>query len=237
MARIQGHSVSCNVEPYNSPFTQLCQIALIVGSAIEHTWNLPTNNLHLAKTSALIDELCNLISIVDTGILGKESVQLLRLLAPRCLVRSALFLVIDPYVCPEKMTGQPGYVFATGAKSVDELQLQNRCVGLLQEISKESHALAVQLVVLIETDPLVERQLARISPFSLDLLYCSLATFYWLSGEGGDVVYRQKIQDIELCLERLGVGWKLALEYLDLSRFYEVTVRSSLMETVNSIQV
>ena len=237
MTRIQGHSVFSNAEPYDSPFTQLCQIALLVESAIEHTWDPPTDSSHLAKTSALIDKLCNLISTVDTGILGEESVQLLPLLAPRCLVRSALFLVIDLYVCPEKMTGQPGYVFGLGAKSADELQLQNRCVGLLQEISEESHALAAQLVVLIETNPPVERQLARISPFSLDLLYCTLATFYWLSGEGGGGVYRQKIRNIELCLEKLGVRWKLALEYLNLTKYYDVTVRSSLMETVNSLQV
>ena len=222
VTRVQGHAVSTPAEIHQSPFARLCQVAILVGSVMECARKSQSvnNGSHLAETINLMNELCAFKAIVDTGTRADDQAQLLYFLAPRCLAQSALFLLLDLYTCLEKLNGQPGYLVASSVKSPEELELQNRSLRVVQELSEQAHSHAAQLLVMLEQDIFPKTKLGNISPFSLDLLYCAVATFHWLSLE-------KNLRNIEKCLELLGRRWKLALEYLAITKFHDVTIRSS----------
>jgi hypothetical protein len=168
------------------------------------------------------------MSVVDAG--GSKNDQRdLSWISSRAVSRSALYLVLDLFSCPEKMTGQPGYVIGSGAKSCEELDLQQRSMSLTIELAGQMHILAAQLLVRIETEGSSHSHLSQISPFILDVLYCSLATYYWFAGERGDEGYEPMIRALKMFLERIGTRWRLGHEYLKLIKYHDSNTRSNLL--------
>lgn len=144
-------------------------------------------------------------------------------------MRSALFLVLDAFTCPEKLSDQPGYIVCAGGKSSEELGLLGRATVLTQEVAEQSHMLAMKAFQFFENDPSTFSNLGRISPCTLDAIYYSLASYHWYYGEQGNEAYKSKIRDLELYLERLGTRWKLGREYLSLARHNDAIDRSRLI--------
>lgn len=200
-------------------------------SAVRITWSAPRDSSVADRGSELIEELCNFRSVVDEGA-NKNGQTGLSWIAARATVRSALFLVLDLFSCPEKLSGQPGYVIGSGAKGAQELKLQQQAMVLTQETAEDMYSLATQLIIFAETestDGSLQRQLSRVSPYLLDVMYCSLATYHWFAGEQGNETYQSKIGDMELLFDKLGTRWNLGCEYLSLSRYHDSRARSNLL--------
>lgn len=148
---------------------------------------------------------------------GKEY---LNLLIPRCLVWSALFLLLDNYCCPEKVSNEPGYSLSGSAKTPEEQFLQVDATLVVRSISDQAHNAALKVMEILDGCLQAQGQLARVSPFALDALYCSMATFHWVLREAGDESAKISLENIKQCLESLGEGWTLAFEYLALEKVY-----------------
>lgn len=217
------------VEPKQPSFACLCQAALLVESAIKTTWIPPADRSN-THCSALVDQLCSFISAVDTGRPSMDQLDL-SLISPSATIRSAVFLILDLFACPEKLSGQPGYVIAPGAKDREELDLQQRAMTLTIELAEHMSSLAVRLLPLVhsETDEFSHRQSSKISPLLLDAMYCSLATFYWFAAEQGDEAFEPRIRELRQFLDIVGHRWSLAHEYLSLTKYHDSTMRSSLL--------
>ncbi|KAJ6140214.1 hypothetical protein N7471_006700 [Penicillium samsonianum] len=172
-------------------------------------------------TSTLTEDLCAFSAILDeTASSSPDAEEYLNLLAPRCLVWSALFLYLDSYCCPEKLGNEPGYPITGNAKTPEEQFLQVNATLVVRSISDQAHNAALRIAQILDGCLQTQGNFRRISPFVLDALYCTMATFHWVLREGGDDTIRLSLQDVKQCLRRLGEGWPLALEYLALEDVY-----------------
>ena len=157
--------------------------------------------------------------------LQSRLIDFIRLLGPRCLVRSALFIALDVFTCPEKLTPEVGYIVSSGAKTQEELKMQSRSIQAVQQASQQAHSLAMELSAMIESDELLRWQLGKVSPFILDLMYCSIATFHWLLGENGHEINKSRLKDLESFMEMLGTRWRLSKKYVEIASFHDVSKR------------
>lgn len=171
--------------------------------------------------TALTEDLCAFSVVLEENTPSFPDVEeYLSLLAPRCLVWSALFLLLDNYCCPEKLGNEPGYPLSGSAKMPEEQFLQVDATLVVRSISDQAHNAALKIMETLEGCLQAQDQLARVSPFALDALYCAMATFHWVLREAGDEMIKVSLENIMQCLRRLGEGWPLALEYLALEKVY-----------------
>lgn len=175
----------------------------------------------ITMTSTLTEDLCAVNAILDeTASSSPGAEEYLNILAPRCLVWSALFLHLDSYCCPEKLGNEPGYPLTGNAKTPEEQLLQVNATLVVRSISDQAHYAALRIAQILDGCLQTQGNFRRISPFVLDALYCTMATFHWVLREGGDDTIRLSLQDVKKCLRGLGEGWPLALEYLALEDVY-----------------
>lgn len=233
VGRIQPRSITSQPEIEGSPFAFLCRAALLVEAALKYTWNSATESTssHVDKASELIEEISRFLAVVDDcgQMTGSTNISWL---GPRAVARSALFLTLDRFTCPEKISGEPGYILTHGVKTSEELQMQKRAMNLVRELSDQSQSLASSFAVFVDMDVSPHRELARISPFALDLMYCSLATYYWLAGEQGNEPFQVVMSSLRTFLAAVGSRWKLSREYLSLSRYHDALQRASLFAQI-----
>ena len=79
---------------------------------------------------------------------------------------------------------------------------------------------------MIELNELLRWQLGKVSPFMLDLMYCSMATLHWLLGENGDGINRSSLKDLKSFMELLGTRWRLSKKYVEIASFHDVSRRT-----------
>lgn len=175
--------------------------------------------------TVLMKELCAFSDILEGDSSRSTNIEgYLDLFAPRCLIWSALFLLLDSYCCPEKLANEPGYLPSGSAKTREEQILQVDATIVVRSISDEVHNAILKVVETLDGYPRAQGQLTGICPFALDALYCTMVTFHWELRESGDETARASLEDIAQCLQRLGEVWLLAPKYLALEGVYSGAV-------------
>lgn len=172
--------------------------------------------------------MCEFISVVDEAGFGNGQFDF-SWVGSRAISRSAVYIILDFFSCPEKMSGQPGYGMEPGAKDNDEINLQHRAMRLTKEHADQIHSLILRFLPLLEISGSTGKYCSQISPYLLDTVYCTLATYYWFAAEEGDETYRCRISDIRQFLEKIGPRWRLGHEYLALARYHDSRMRSELL--------
>ncbi|KAK3394387.1 hypothetical protein B0H63DRAFT_460785 [Podospora didyma] len=152
---------------------------------------------------------------------GESNIAPLSLLAPRCLVSSALVMLLDAYACPESLRDGcgPGGLDHPGATSPDELVMQSTAVSGLRDVSLAVRDLCLDV---LEATMLPPAQ-RSVSPLCLDALYGAMASLHWLWKEGGDPGIKDALEDVKRCMSHLGMRWRLAGEYTDMVKHHDVT--------------
>jgi hypothetical protein len=74
----------------------------------------------IALTS-LTEELCTYSLVLTDEIISSPLDSYFHLLAPRCLTWSALFMLLDNYSCPEKLSDEPGFTPSGEVEGPEEL--------------------------------------------------------------------------------------------------------------------
>jgi hypothetical protein len=145
------------------------------------------------------------------------------LLAPRCIARSALFVTLDRFTCPEKISTEPGYVDSPGDKTQKELELQKQSMHIIGQASEQLHTMGMAMLPMLRAE--MVSSLGNVSPFILDSIYASAATFHWLLGEGGNEVYRTAAADLDMFLDTMSSRWRLGSTYREMLMVHDVTAR------------
>ncbi|KEF56228.1 uncharacterized protein A1O9_07809 [Exophiala aquamarina CBS 119918] len=224
VSRAQPRAISSNDDRNYPPFAQLCQAALLVESAIRTTWSVEMDRSAVSNCPALMDQIYRFMSVVDAE--GTRNGQLdFSWFGPRAICRSAIFVVLDLFTCPEKRSSQPGYVMEPGAKNAEEISLQHRAMRLTKELADQIHSLVLMLAPFLDNDEASGNHYSQISPQLLDVVYWALATYYWFAAEEGDGVYRYRITNLRQFLEKIGTRWRLGHEYLLLARYHDSSMR------------
>ncbi|RAH57384.1 fungal-specific transcription factor [Aspergillus piperis CBS 112811] len=202
-----------------SPFSRLCQSAMFISRVAAHRSDSPAGLAdHITSVLSLTEDLNTFSFIVAEEMDSSPTNGYIRLLAPRCLTWSALFLLLDNYCCPEKLSNEPGYTTSGDVKGPDELAAQVQATLVVRNISNQAHRTTTDIMDFVSNQR--NDQMGRLSPLLLDALYCSMVTFQWVYREGADEEAKGLLADVEACMGRLSQRWKLASEYLALNEVY-----------------
>jgi hypothetical protein len=172
---------------------------------------------------SLVGELGAFTTVVDDETADLSPEKGLTLLAPRCISRSALFVALDRFTCPEKISAEPGYIESPGDKTQNEIELQRQSMRIIEQASEQLHTLGMELLRAFRTEG--PSLMSNISSFILDSIYASAATFHWLLGEGGNEVYRTAAADLDVFLETMSSRWRLGSTYREMLKIHDVTAR------------
>ncbi|KAL6412906.1 hypothetical protein AUP68_02399 [Ilyonectria robusta] len=176
---------------------------------------------------ALSHELTGFGAALDSASKALKPEDRFALLAPRCIARSALFVALDRFTCPEKMAAEPGYLDSPVAKTHSEHEVQKQSMHVIQLASEQLHTLGMDISRMIKDDTDIAQpySLGRVSPFIMDSAYAGAATFHWLLGETGKDVYRTAAADLDMLLDTLSSRWRLGSAYRDILMVYDVSAR------------
>lgn len=176
---------------------------------------------------SLAHDLTAFASIVDKEAIAPESKSRFSLLAPRCIIRSALFIALDRFTCPERIGSEAGYVRREGAKTQSEISLQRQSMQIIELQSQQLHAIGMDILAesQMDTEAAQHYALGHVGPLILDAMYAGAATFYWMVSECGEEVYGTAASDLGRVLEALGSRWRLGNVYRDLLEMHDASVR------------
>lgn len=176
----------------------------------------------------LVHEMNGFASAVDSESVDWRLEKSCPLLAPRSVARSALFVVLDRFTCPEKTTSEPGYATDQGPKSQEELELQRQSMLTIEMASQQLHTMATNILSLIpaeEEDAAYSHMSSLLSPFIMDAIYAAAATFHWLCAESGNQLHRAAATDLEMFLDFLRSRWRLGGAYREILIMHDVNMR------------
>ncbi|PNP76103.1 hypothetical protein FNYG_10661 [Fusarium nygamai] len=219
-----SHSTSISYPIQQSAFARLCQASMYLGRAISYARD------NSAMTSSRIDEIMSLAGELsafatvvknESGTLSPE--RSFTLLSPQCVARSALFIALDRFTCPEKISAEPGYAESPGDKTQNEIELQRQSMRIIEQASEQLHTLGMELLPAFRSEGI--SSMSKVSPFILDSIYASAATFHWLLGEGGNEVYRTATSDLDMLLETMSSRWRLGSTYREILKIHDVIAR------------
>lgn len=138
-----------------------------------------------------------------------------------CVAQSAIFQILDPLTCPEKLRPGAGYATSADAKTSVELSLQAYASATIQETCTQVRDFCSRL-----TSPLTSRSddlPLLISPFMLHVVYNTIATLHWYVGESGSLVHQASVSELLAFMEQVRQRWRIASEYLGLGALWDVT--------------
>ncbi|KAI7762477.1 hypothetical protein LZL87_008823 [Fusarium oxysporum] len=226
-----SYSTSISYQTQQAPFTRLCQATMYLARAISYARDTSEMiSSRIEKIMSLVDELSDFGAVLDNETTALSPERSLTLLAPRCIARSALFVALDRFTCPEKISAEPGYVDSPGDKTQKELELQKQSMHIIEQSSKQLHTLGMDLLSVFRAKGI--SSLSKVSPFMLDSIYASAATFHWLLGEGGNEVYRTAAAELDIFLDTVSSRWRLSSTYREMLTVHDVTARVGARTTV-----
>lgn len=197
---------------------------MYLGRAISYARdNSAMTSSRVEEIMSLADELSDFGAIVDNETTALSPEKSVILLAPRCIARSSLFVTLDRFTCPEKISAEPGYVDSPGDKTQNEIELQRQSMRTIEQASEQLHPLGMELLLAFRTEGI--SSMSKVSPFMLDSIYASAATFHWLLGEGGNEIYHTAAADLDMLLDTLSSRWRLASTYREMLTVHDVTAR------------
>ncbi|KAG5780673.1 hypothetical protein H9Q73_005664 [Fusarium xylarioides] len=219
-----SHSTSISYQIQQSAFARLCQASIYLGRAINYARdNSAMTSSRIEEIMSLAGELSAFATVLDNESAALSPEKSLTLLAPRCISRSALFIALDRFTCPENISAEPGYIESPGDKTQNEIELQRQSMRIIEQASEMLHTLGMELLPVLRTEGL--SLMSKVSPFILDSIYAGAATFHWLLGEGGNEVYRTAAADLDIFLDTMSSRWRLGSRYREMLTVHDVTAR------------
>ncbi|KAM0321571.1 hypothetical protein ACHAQA_010061 [Verticillium albo-atrum] len=229
VTRAIGHAVSVDPAIRQSGFARLCQTAIYIDKAQATTrQQYVSTSDRLQSIVGLSKEIIDFTATLEKEVDTDRPEVVLRLLAPRCAVRSSLFICLDELTCPEKVEPGAHYTLSQDAKDQEELEMQAYAMQVIRQASLDIRDLAVQLQDSLSTEEHADAVLGKISPLLLDGVYCASATLHWLYGECGNADYKTATEILESLLHQLGLRWMAGRKYAELSSVYDVSTRAML---------
>ena len=238
VSKALGHSTGTPYQMEQSGFARLCQASIYLGRAIDYARGGPLtmSPSRIAETMSLAHELTGFGAALDNESMTRSVGNRFALLAPRCMTRSALFIALDRFTCPEKVGVEPGYVNHQGVKTQQELELQKQSIDIIERASEQLHAIGMDVLATTtmlrtqgdDTSNLAQAaaySLGRVSPFTMDSIYAGAAMFHWLLGESGKDVYRKAAADLDMVLDVLSSRWRLGGVYREMLVVHDVEAR------------
>ncbi|SPO03699.1 uncharacterized protein DNG_06382 [Cephalotrichum gorgonifer] len=229
VGRALSYSIRTPYEVQQSGFARLCQVSIYLARAISYPRdNQPMTISRVAEIMSLARELAGFGAALDgeSAALGHED--RFAFLAPRSITRSALFVVLDRFTCPEKIGVEPGYVVDhLAAKTPEELELQQQSMRVIEMASAQLHTLSLDILATLGSEGGEAQQFSpgHVSPFIMDSIYASAATFHWIFGESGNDVYGTAAADLDRFLDALSSRWRLGAVYRDMLKVHDVSAR------------
>lgn len=224
-----GHSTRVAFQVEQSAFARLCQASIYLDRAIGYARNdnQAMSTSRASEIMALVHEVTGLGAAMDSESLSRDPGDRFGILAPRAVARSALFVALDRFTCPEKIGAEPGYVLDQGPKTQRELDLQAQSMQIIELASEQLHGLDQEVLATLGAmgDGSRHSILARVSPLMMDAIYAGSATFYWLHGESGKEVYRTAAGEMEMFLDVVGQRWQLGGAYKEMLGTHDVASR------------
>lgn len=215
------NTISVGYQTAQSPFARLCQAATYLDRALSLVQaNVPISS-NIADITALAEEVRHFCRTVDNSTGMYQDNTFISLLSARCVARSALFVVLDKFTCPEQLGEEPGYVISAEAKTEAELEMQTYAANIVQQVSTDVSMLVDEIIATTSLN--VE---SRLSPFITHVVYCTIATFHWYSGENGSEEYQDNANKLDAFLDKVNLRWKLAGEYNELGKLWKVSERA-----------
>ncbi|KAF5575666.1 fungal specific transcription factor factor [Fusarium subglutinans] len=219
-----NHSTSISYHTQQEPYARLCQASMYLGRAISYAQDNSTmTSSRIEEIMSLAGELSDFATVVDNESAALSPEKSLALLAPRFIFRSALFVALERFTCPENISAEPGYIEIPGDKTLNEIELQRQSMCIIEQASEQIHTVGTELLRSFRTEGIF--LMSEVSPFILDSIYASAATFHWLLGEGENEVYRTAAADFDFFLDTISSRWRLGSTYREMLTVHDVTAR------------
>lgn len=205
------------------PFSRLCQVAILIGTSLDHWTALDTARrlgryVDLDEGKSQLKKLNDLRNILAPEI-SPSSTPLSPLLVPYCLVESAIVLIQDFYSCPVSIKHSVEY-----SPTEEDIKAQIHAVQELREVSLRLTGIARKVLGHTEGG----QDLVLLNPMICDSMYCAGATMDWLYRESGDAEAEECLGVMKMCLERFGTRWRVGSEYLKVLDQHDIAVRLSM---------
>ncbi len=223
--RDRSQSVPTPLNVPQSQFPRLCQAAMLASHCIRTRQDPPPSSPE--PIFALADELMGFNAILESegrygGPIAGVAGVINRLLAPRYVTVSAMFVLIDPYCYP--VPAAPEGHRPPQAKTPEQVELQRRAKDTATHIVERAYD-SLREVLEVVGDRSVPsaseaEQLGACSPFGLDAIYRIMVVYGWLCYETGDGQNKSRMHDMENILAILGVRWGLAGVYYRLNKYH-----------------
>ncbi|KAK1656472.1 hypothetical protein BDP81DRAFT_444976 [Colletotrichum phormii] len=177
-----GHSTSTPYQTQQSGFARLCQVPIYISRVIGFARS-GSSAPCIPEITSLVNDLNGFALAVDRENTDWRLEASSSFLSSRALARSALFIALDRFTCPEKISVEPGYVGEQGTKSQEELDFDGEQRLPLEVASRQLHFMATNILPHIPTAEGDETQLhasSLVSPFIMDGIYAGAATLHLL---------------------------------------------------------
>jgi hypothetical protein len=210
-----------------SQFARLCQAAILASHCIRTRQDPPPSSPE--PIFALADELRRFDAILESeawhgGPIAAVTDITDRLPAPRYVVVSAMFVLIDPYCYPVPAT--PEHHQPPQAKTPEQVELQRRAKDTATHVVERAYGSLKEVLEVVGDravpSPSEAEQLGACSPFGLDAIYRIMVVYGWLCHETGDGQNKDRMHDMENILGILGVRWGLARVYCRLNKYHDL---------------
>lgn len=215
-----GPEVSEPFSVQSAPFPRLCQVAVIIGYALEH-WTAADSarrlghELPLSEMESQVETLNEARKVLAADI-GSSQMELSPLLIPYCLIESAIVLIQDLYSCPVHIKyGQDRPL------SREESKLQIIAVQELRGVSLRLTDIARKVLSHTQSG----EDLALLNPMICDSMYCAGATMDWLYHESGEAEAEESLGVMKSFLSTFAVRWRLGSEYSKVLDQHDIAVR------------
>ncbi|KAN0093658.1 hypothetical protein V8E51_016842 [Hyaloscypha variabilis] len=187
-------------EPVTS-FPRLCQAMIMMGKVLVHNYGdeIVTETEQFTAASNLYTDASALSRQISEEADAEQD--FFGYASAIAVTYSTLCTLCDGYSCPK------GTCKSTGKES-SSMQIQ--AIEGLKTVSST----IVNFVNHINANTPLGQDLDRISPIIMDALYSAAANYAWMVRESGDDVYQSSLDNIRLCLRKLGARWRNAAEYL-----------------------
>jgi hypothetical protein len=206
MEKAVFRTVSSPVDELVVPFPRLCQASILMGKVLDHFYgaSIVSEDTRFARASQLYVDISNLSrKLLEQA---TNSPDFLIWTSPLALTYSALFTLCEKYSCPSSCEGTPGSISSEAAA------MQNRAVEGLKTLSRS----IIDFVQQINAATPTQSDLDKISPIIMDSLYNAAGNYAWMVRESGDAECEVAYNSIRNHLNRFGLRWRNAAEYVRL---------------------
>ncbi|RYP86583.1 hypothetical protein DL770_004882 [Monosporascus sp. CRB-9-2] len=235
-AAVQGTVSAPFTEP-QSPFSRLCQGAMLVSRALDHARRVELRKLNgelgdAVEVGNLADSACSLFVSIQ-GELVAQPAAYFSLMPAQCMALSATTTTLSMYAAGDAQVGDFPTAGISGLEGCEDgLSLHMTALEGLRKTAARARELARDLLAMTVRD----EEAVKTSPLILGAVYSAAAEAFLLaapalesswkdsSNGGDDLLATTTTEAARKCLARLSPRWRLAGEYLRALDHLEVVV-------------